>query len=200
MASERDEPARAAWRTEVASIDPTTLVFLDETSTHTSLTRTRARAPRGARATGVVPRNHGPNVSCLAALTPTGIAAPLAIAGAIDSAVFVPWLRDWLLPTLRPGTTIVLDNLSVHRHAAVRPAVEAAGCQVRYLPAYSPDLNPIELVFAKLKTYLRRAAVRAFDPLVDAIGDGLAQVTSTDIAGYYRHCGFALPAPDEQPT
>jgi transposase len=200
MASERDEPARAAWRTEVASIDPTTLVFLDETSTHTSLTRTRARAPRGTRATGVVPRNHGPNVSCLAALTPTGIAAPLAIEGAIDSAVFVPWLRDWLLPILRPGTTIVLDNLSVHRHAAVRPAVEAAGCQVRYLPAYSPDFNPIELVFAKLKTYLRGAAVRAFDPLVDAIGVGLAQVTSTDIAGYYRHCGFALPAPDEQPT
>jgi transposase len=184
----------------MAAVDAASLVFLDETSTHTSLTRTRARAPRGERAPGVVPRNHGPNVSCLAALTPTGIIAPLAIEGAVDSGVFVPWLREWLLPRLAPGTTIVLDNLSVHKHADVRPAVEAAGCQVRYLPAYSPDFNPIELVFAKLKAHLRGVAARAFDPLVDAIGTGFTQVTPTDIAGYYRHCGFALPTPDAQPT
>ena len=100
------------------------------------MTRARGRAPRGERVQGAVPRNHGPNVSCLAALTPTGICAPLVIEGAIDGQVFVPWLQQWLLPQLAKGTTIVLDNLSVHHNPAVRAAIEAAGCQVRYLPAY----------------------------------------------------------------
>lgn len=162
------------------------------------MTRTRGRAPRGQRLRGTVPRNHGPNVSCLAALTPSGVCAPLVIEGAIDGQVFGPWLQEWLLPQLVPGTTIVLDNLSVHHNPAVRAAIAAAGCQVRYLPAYSPDFNPIELVFAKLKTSLRGVAARALEPLVAAIGAGLATVTPTDIAGFYRHCGFALPA--EQPS
>ncbi len=183
----------------MAALDPATVVFLDETSTHTSLVRTHGRAPRGQRLTGAVPRNRGPNVSCLAAVGATGILAPLAIEGAIDSAVFVPWLIDWLLPQLAPGTTIVCDNLSVHRHAAVLPAVAAAGCHLVYLPAYSPDLNPIEQLFAKLKTYLRAVAARSFEALVTAIGTGLDAVTTTDIAGCYRHCGFMLPAPASQP-
>ena len=183
----------------MAAVNPTTLVFLDETSTHTSLTRPRGRAPRGERVVGAVPRNHGPNVSCLAALTPSGIAAPLVIEGAVDSAVFVPWLRDWLLPRLAPGTTIVCDNLSVHKHADVRPAVEAAGCRLAYLPPYSPDYNPIELVFAKLKTHLRAVGGRTFEALVAAIGRGLATITTADIAGCYRHCGFPLPLQETQP-
>jgi transposase len=197
-ASEQDAAARAAWRDELVTVDPATLVFLDETSTQTAMTRSRARAPRGERAWGMVPRNHGPNVSCLAALTPTGICAPLVIEGAVDGQVFVPWLQQWLLPQLAPGTTLVLDNLSVHHNPAVRAAIEAAGCQVRYLPAYSPDFNPIELVFAKLKTYLRGVAARTLDPLISAIGAGLATITPADIAACYRHCGFALPA--EQPS
>ena len=157
------------------------------------MTRARGRAPRGERVQGAVPRNHGPNVSCLAALTPTGICAPLVIEGAIDGQVFVPWLQQWLLPQLAKGTTIVLDNLSVHHNPAVRAAIEAAGCQVRYLPVYSPDFNPIELVFAKLKPYLRGVAARSLEPLRHAIGEGLTTITPTDVAGYYRHCGFALP-------
>jgi hypothetical protein len=114
----------------VADLDPATVVVLDETSTQTVMTRSHGRAPRGARVVGAVPRNHGPNVSCLAALTPAGICAPLVIPGAIDRRVFLPWLREWLLPALPPGTTIVLDNLSVHRSPAVRAAVEAAGCAI----------------------------------------------------------------------
>jgi transposase len=148
------------------------------------------------RVIGAVPRNHGPNVSCLAALTSTGICAPLVIEGAMNGRVFVPWIRDWLLPQLAPGMSIVLDNLSVHRN----PAVEAAGCRLRYLPAYSPDLNPIELVFAKLKAHLRGVAARSYDPLIDAIGDGLDRVTATDIAGFYRHCGYELSPPSKQPS
>lgn len=96
-------------------------------------------------------------------------------------------------PPLPPYATVVLDNLSVHRCPAVREAIEAAGCDFRYLPAYSPDFNPIELVFAKLKTHLRGAAARAFDPLVDAIGTGLDHITAADLAGYSRHCGFPFP-------
>lgn len=119
----------------MAAIAPATLVFLDETSTHTSLGRTFGRSPRGTRLVGAVPRTHGPNVTCLAAVSATGLVAPLALAGAVDGAAFVPWLTDWLLPRLAPGTTIVCDNLSVHKHADVRPAVEAAGCRLAYLPA-----------------------------------------------------------------
>lgn len=111
----------------------------------------------------------------------------------------VRWVREWLVPVLAPGTTIVLDTLNVHRHDAVRPAIEAAGCHLRYLPAYSPDFNPIELAFARLKAHLRGMAARAFDPLVKAIGTGLARITPSDIAGYSPHCGFALPIPEKQP-
>jgi transposase len=200
IATERDEAARAQWRAELAAVDPVTVVFLDETSTQTVMTRARGRAPRGMRVVGAVPRNHGPNVSCLAARTPTGVCAPLVIEGAISGAVFVPWMRDWLLPRLAPGTSIGLDNLSVHRNAAVRAAVEAAGCHLRYLPAYSPDLNPIELAFAKLKTHLRGVAARSYAPLLDAIGEGLDRITSTDIAGFHRHCGYQLPPPATQPS
>jgi len=181
-------------------VDPRTVVFLDETSTQTTLTRTHGRAPRGERVIGAVPRNHGANVTCLVAMTPAGMRAPCVFAGAVTSDVFVRWLRRWLVPTLRWGTTVVLDNLSVHRHADVRTVLERAGCKLVYLPAYSPDFNPIEQAFAKLKTQLRGVGARAFDPLVDAIGDGLAAITADNIAGFYRHGGFALPHSDTQPS
>lgn len=184
----------------MAATDAQTVVFLDETSTQTVMTRLRGRAPRGERVVGRVPRNHGPNVSCLAALTPTGIAAPLVIEGAIDGSVFLPWLRKWLLPSLASGTTIVLDNLSGHRNPDVRKAVATAGCHLRYLPPYSPDFNPIELAFSKLKTHLRGVAARSFEPLLAAIGAGLERISPADIRGYYDHCGFPLLDPDEQPS
>ncbi len=172
------------------------MVFLDETSTHTSLSRPRGRAPRGQRVIGAVPRNHGPNVSCLAALTPDGITAPLVIEGAIDGTVFQPWLREWLLPAVAPGTTIVLDNLSVHRSPDVRTIIEGAGCHLRFLPAYSPDFNPIELAFSKLKTHLRGVGSRTHDTLVAAIGDGMNQISATDATAWYRHCGYQFPPDD----
>ncbi len=184
----------------MAPVAAETLVFLDETSTQTVMTRTHGRAPRGERVVGRVPRNHGPNVTCLAALTATGVIAPLVIEGAVDGSVFLPWLRDWLLPSLAPGTTVVLDNLSVHRNPDVRRAVAGAGLNLRYLPPYSPDFNPIELAFSKLKTHLRGVAARSFEPLLAAIGTGLNQITPADIRGYFDHCGFPLPDPDDQPS
>lgn len=131
---------------------------------------------------------------------PAGMQAPCVFEGAVTSVLFVRWLRRWLAPTLRRGTTVVLDNLSVHRNADVRAVIEAAGCHLCYLPASSPDFNPIEQAFAKRKTQLRAVGARAFEPLVAAIGDGLDRITTDDIAGCYRHSGFALPPTDEQPS
>lgn len=181
----------------MATVDPRTLVFLDETSTQTVLTRVRARATRGQRIVARLPRNHGHNVTCLAALTPDGITEPLVFEGALDGPIFAQWLRERLLPALPPGSIIVLDNLSVHKNAAARAAVDAAGCQFCFLPAYSPDFNPIELVFAQLKTHLRGAAARTYDTLVAAIGAGFDRVTRADIQAYYQHCGYPLSQPGQ---
>jgi transposase len=198
IATEQDPQARAEWRQEMAAYAPETLVFLDETSTQTTLTRTHGRSPRGERVIGRVPRNHGPNVTCLAALTPTGMRAPWVFEGALDGPLFAQWVQDCLVPSLTPGTTVVLDNLRVHHHAGARAAIEAAGCQLHFLPAYSPDFNPIEQVFAKLKGHLRSAGAPTFETLVEAIGTGLGQISLTDIQGFYRHCGYPLSRPSGQ--
>jgi transposase len=164
------------------------------------MTRRRGRARRGVRVVGRVPRNHGNNVTCLAALTPTGIRAPCVFEKGLDGDLFLQWMRDWLLPGLLKGTTIILDNLSVHRNPAVREAVEDAGCRLVFLPAYSPDFNPIEQVFARLKAHLRGVAARTLETLMAAIGDGITTVTPSHIRAYYRHCGYPLPVEDPQPT
>lgn len=152
-----------------------------------------ARAPRGARAVGSTPRNHGPNVTLLAALTPGGLGPALAAPGAVDGPVFERYVGEVLVPALRPGQVVVLDNLSVHKGLRVRELVEDAGCRLLFLPAYSPDFNPIELAFAKVKPRMRRAAARTFDALVQATGAALDAVTATDARAYYAHCGFPLP-------
>jgi transposase len=157
------------------------------------MTPRRARAPRGKRAVGAAPRNHGSNVTLLAALTPAGVAAPLVVEGAADGAVFAAYVREALVPALRPGQVVVLDNLSAHKGDRVRESVEAAGCRLLFLPAYSPDFNPIELAFAKLKQALRRAAARTYEALVEAIGAALATITAADARAFFAHCGFPLP-------
>jgi transposase len=200
IAIEQDPVARAVWREATGTIPPTSLVFLDETSTQVTMTRSRGRARRGQRVVDRVPRNHGQNVTCLSAISPVGLHAPCVFAGAVDGPLFLPWVQEWLLPSLPRGTTLVLDNLSVHRSPDVRQAVEAAGCFLLFLPAYSPDFNPIELVFAQLKTYLRGVAARTAADVTDAIGRGMAHITPTHIHGSYRHCGYPLPDADEQPS
>ena len=151
IAAERDEAARAAWQAEVAALDPTRMVFLDETATPTSLTRLRARAPRGQRAVGTVPRRRWQSVSLLASLTPSGMGAAAVLDGAVNREAFDAYVEQLLLPTLRPGQIVILDNLAVHKSPRARTLIEERGCQLRFLPPYSPDFNPIELAFAKIK-------------------------------------------------
>jgi transposase len=142
---------------------------------------------------GRVPRNHGPNVTLFAALTPRGIGPAMVMEGAADGEAFARYVRELLVPSLRPGQVVVLDNLSVHKGAAIRALVEEAGCRLLFLPPYSPDFSPIEHAFAKVKAHLRRAAARTFDALVAAIGAAIDAVTPEDARGCFAHCGFALP-------
>ena len=192
-AAEQDEAERAAWREAAKTLDPGGLVFVDECGTNTALTRLRARAPRNERAVGRVPRNYGPNVTLFAALTPDGLGPALALRGAADGEAFALYVGELLVPSLRPGQVVVLDNLSAHRGAAIRALVEAAGCRLLFLPAYSPDLNPIEQAFAKVKAHLRRLAARTFDALVEAIREAIDAVTPADARGFFAHCRYPLP-------
>jgi transposase len=194
IATERDDAARAVWRDEVAALDPADLVFVDETSTHTALTRRLARAPRGQRAIGHVPRNHGPNMTLVATLTPQGIGPALTITGSVTGKAFTAYAQRVLAPSLRPGQVVVLDNLSAHKQATARLAVEAVGARLLFLPAYSPDFNPIELAFAKIKQQLRSAAQRTPEGLLAATAQAIDAVSDTDARGFYAHCGFPLTA------
>jgi transposase len=182
----------AAWRAEIATVDPARLVFVDERGTHTALTRQRARAPRGQRAIGCVPRNHGPNVALFAALTPEGMGPALLVAGGADHAACAAYVEHVLAPSLHPGQVVIMDQRNVHKGATIRAAIEAAGCELRRLPAYSPDFNPIEHAFAKLKPHRRTAEARTFATLVTAVGAALDTVTAADARGCYTHCDYPL--------
>ncbi len=178
----------------VADVPVERLVFVDETGTHTRMTPLYARAPRGERAYGHVPRNHTRNTTLIAALTLEGLDAPMVLEGAMDRAAFVAWLTHFLLPTLAPGQVVVMDNLSVHKGGQVRQIIEGAACELVYLPAYSPDFTPIEGAYSKVKTLLRRAAKRTQEELVTAIGTAVEAVTSSDAHGWFTHCGYSPTA------
>jgi transposase len=192
-ASEQDPAARAVWRAEVAQLEPSRFVFVDETSTATNLTRRYARAPRAERAVGYVPRNYGTRTTLIAALTPAGIDAPMLLTGAVNTLAFTAYVEQVLCPTLRPGQVVIMDNLSSHLGAPIRALIEAAQCRLLLLPAYSPDFNPIELAFAKLKEALRAAAARTQAARDAAITEALDAISAADARGWFRHCGYLLP-------
>lgn len=194
-ASERDEWLRAAWRVMLAArIDPERLVFVDEMGTNTSLSPIYDWAPKGRRAHCSVPRNRGKNTTLLSSMSLSGMGPSLAVDGPTDREVFEAYVERVLAPTLRAGQVLVMDNLSVHKGSAVRAAIAGAGCTPLYLPAYSPDLNPIELAFAKLKEALRRAGARTKETLLDALANALDAITAQDARGWFAACGFPLPA------
>ena len=190
-ASERDEFLRAAWRSLVAgSVDAGRFVFVDEMGANTSLFPLYGWARRGWRARFEAPRNWGKNVTLLASMTAEGMGPCLAVEGSTTRGVFEAYLEGALAPSLRPGQTVVVDNLSAHKGGRVKEIVEAAGCELAYLPPYSPDLNPIEQAFAKVKRLLRRAEARTREALVEAMGLALDAVTASDARGFLAHCGY----------
>ena len=175
-------------------LDPSALVFVDESGTNLAMTPRYGRAPRGERVIGVAPRNHGKNTTLVAALTLEGITAAMTVEGAIDRLAFDAFVAQVLIPSLRPGQIVVWDNLSVHKSDPAQQLIAAAGCQLLWLPPYSPDYAPIEQAFSKLKAALRRAEARTRDALDDAITAALATITATNAQGWFAHCGYPIPA------
>ncbi|MBW8767991.1 MAG: transposase [Geodermatophilales bacterium] len=186
-------------------MDPARLVFVDECGTHTSMTRRKARAVRGMRARGAVPRNRGPVTTLLAGAVPrnrgpvttllagvsvAGMSPAMTVEGGTDTAVFATYLQRFLLPSLAPGTVIVVDNVGAHQPDRIRQLVAAAGCELVFLPAYSPDLSPIEEAFSKIKTLVKAAAARTRAALDAAIAAALDAVTAADVAGWFAHAGY----------
>jgi transposase len=194
-AAERDEFLRAAWQAMVAGhIDARRLVFADEMGSNTSLAPLYAWSRRGERALAKVPRNWGANVTLLASMSAEGMGPSLAVEGSTTREVFEVYLEYFLAPALRPGQIVVMDNLSAHKGGRVRELVEERGCELLFLPPYSPDLNPIEEAFAKLKALLRRTGARTREALIEAMGRALDAVTARDARGFFEHCGYRKPA------
>jgi transposase len=191
LATERDEEKRGLWRWLAGRLDARRLVFIDESGFHTSMTRLRARAPRGERAYGKVPRNRGKNQTLIAAITlEGGMGEALAIEGATDAELFEAYVEEFLAPTLKAGQVVVLDGLGAHRTERVRELIEGRGADLLFLPSYSPDLNPIEEAFSKIKNLVRKAAARTREALNEAISEAMSAVTLEDVAGWFLHCGY----------
>ena len=174
-------------------MNPARLVFIDETWIKTNMARPYGRAPRGQRLVASVPHGHWTTSTFLAALRHDTITAPCVIDGPINGETFTAYVEQFLVPTLAPGDIVVMDNLGSHKGHAVRTAIEAVGACLLYLPPYSPDLNPIEQAFAKLKALLRKAAARTVNTLWDAVGMLLQRFSPTECANYFANAGYVLP-------
>ena len=182
--------ARAEWSVWQAGLDPDRLVFLDETWAKTNMTRPRGRSLRGTRLIAKVPHGHWKTTTFLAALRTSGLTAPLVIDGAVNGRLFLAYVQQHLLPTLRRHDIVILDNLSSHKRAGVREAIESVGAQLIYLPPYSPDFNPIEQAFSKFKWLLRTVQARTVAALWDTCGKLLECFTESECRNYIRHCGY----------
>ena len=182
--------ARRQWAAEQLEFDPDRVVFIDETWAKTNMTRTYGRSERGTRLVQSVPYGRWETTTFLGAMRSTGFVAPLCVEGAINGALFQAWVEQHLVKVLRPGDVVVMDNLSSHKGPRVCAAIEAVGATVRYLPPYSPDLNPIELAFSKFKKLLRDGAERTNEKLWQLCGQVLELFTESECRNYLRHCGY----------
>ena len=197
-ASEQNEADRVAWREQAKMLDASKLVFIDECGSNIALTRVYARSPKGKRIYGSVPRNRRANITLLASLSLQGMGEAFILEGSADAAVFELYVEQILAPSLPAGHIVILDNLNTHLGAKVRHAIEARGCQLLFLPSYSPDLSPIEEAFSKLKAVLRRVGARTPEALQEAIGQALLTITKQDALGWFTHCGY-LPRQTASP-
>jgi transposase len=176
---------------EQGLFDPAKLVFIDETCTNTMMVRLRGRSPRGERLIGYAPHGHWKTITFVAGLRLNGMTAPCVLEGAMNGPMFLAWVKQFLVPTLKRGDIVAMDNLPVHKVAGVAEAIEAAGATPRYLPPYSPDLNPIEMAFSKLKAHLRKAAEHTIPGLVRKIGRVVKAFTPQECRNFFRHVGYA---------
>ena len=198
-AAEQDRPdvraAREAWAADVLpNADPNRVVFVDETAANTKLDRARGYAPKGEPVVGRVPHGHYKSLTFTAALRADGLMAGQVLDGPMTGDRFVAYVERVLVPTLRAGAVVVMDNLPCHKRAGARAAIEAAGCTLRFLPAYSPDFNPIEMAFAELKRVLRTDAHRTVPTLEVGLRAAGTLFRPTECANYIRHCGYGNPA------
>ena len=193
-AAEQDRPdvlrRRWAWFESQLDLDPAKLVFIDETWASTNMVRTRGRAPRGERLRASVPHGHWKTTTFVAGLRNTGMVAPMVRDGPINGRAFQAYVNQVLVPELKPGAVVAMDNLGSHKGAAVRTSMESAGASLLYLPPYSPDFNPIENAFSKLKALLRKAAERTVDGLWNTIGGLIQTFTPAECANYFAAAGY----------
>ena len=183
--------ARRRWRREQCKLDAARLVFLDETAVNTKMVRLRGRSLRGERLVGREPHGHWKTVTFVAGLRHDGMVAPFVLDGAMNGEVFRAYIEQSLVPTLKRRDIVIMDNLSTHKVYGVRESIEAVGATLRYLPQYSPDLNPIEMSFSKLKAYLRKLAERTLPGLCRSVGRFALNLSARHAANYFRHAGYA---------
>lgn len=183
--------ARTQWRQEAATWDVRRLIFLDETGLNTKMTRLYGRSTRGTRCLGQAPHGHWSTSTFIGALRHDRLSAPWVIDGPIDGLLFLTYLDKVLGPELLPGDVVICDNLSSHKVSGVRETLEKRGARLLYLPAYSPDLNPIEMAFSKLKAALRRAAQTTFEGLIEAVKNALNTFSSSHCSNFFRHASYA---------
>ncbi len=183
---------RDEYQVEIKPIAVGRFKFIDEAGSNIAMTRMYGRAAPGMRVVETVPQNYGKNVSMLAAISLGGIEAPMTISGAVDGLVFLEYVKQVLCPTLQAGDVVVMDNLSAHKVKGVKEAIESCGAKVLYLPPYSPDLNPIEKCWSKIKTYLRQAKARTREALEQALKEALLLITKEDAEGWFTSCGYPL--------
>jgi len=193
--TDRGRQRRQNWWEQIAGIDARRLVFLDESGVTTEMTRRYGRAMRGQRVREGTPAGHWRTLTLLGAMTADGLVATMTIESPTDGEVFLAYLEQVLCPRLQPGQIVVMDNLSAHKHPQVRETIEQCGAQLLYLPPYSPDFNPIEKCWAKIKQALRAAKARLLDTLHQAIAVAIASVTQQNSTAWFQHCGYRIQLP-----
>jgi len=182
--------SRENWIDGQRDLDPERLIFIDESGLSTKMARLRGWAPKGERCRAAIPHGHWKTITFVGGLTLAGFVAPMLLDGPMDGECFLAWVEHMLAPTLRPGDLVVMDNLAAHKVVGIRQAIEACGAELRYLPPYSPDLNPIENAFAKLKALLRKAAERTIEGLWSAIGQLIDLITPKEIQNLFAAAGY----------
>ena len=191
-ATERNEEKRNAFRERLRGVDPERLLFVDESSTNIAMVARYGRAPKGERAHGKAPRNWGKNVTLISSITLEGMGPSMSIQGSSDTESFSLYMREVLAPSLKSGQIVLMDNLSVHRGAWVRDLIEEKGCRLWLLPSYSPDMNPIEEAFSKVKNLIRKAKARTLEALFAATAEALGEVSEEDARAFFEDSGYRI--------